>query len=180
MSNLFDKNMRRMQCVSPVSMQKTVAKNNIIIIGVGNILRRDDGIGSIIIEELENLKLENVDLLDGGTDGLALLDYLSNYSQAIIIDAVSMGTLPGTVKVFTPQEVSINIQSDALSTHGLGLAEVMKLMEPLEIKTNLTIIGIEPKDISFGEGLSVEIQAKIPEILAGVRHAIRQFFLNLT
>jgi hydrogenase maturation protease len=146
-------------------MQQKPAKNNTIIIGVGNVLRRDDGIGPTIIKELAKLNLTNVDLQDGGTDGLALLDYLPNYSQAIIIDAVNMGMLPTTVKIFTPEKVRINIKSDALSTHGFGLAEVIKLMEQLDIKIKLIIIGIEPKDISFGENLSAEIQEKIPEIL---------------
>lgn len=159
-------------------MQKIPPKNTTIIIGVGNTLRRDDGIGPIIIKELEKLNLTNVDLLDGGTDGLTLLDYLPNYSQAIIIDAVNMGLPPATVKVFTPEEVRVNIKSDALSTHGFGLAEVITLKEQLDIKTKLIIVGIEPVDISFGENLSAEIQAKIPEIRGHILTLTNPFFVS--
>lgn len=139
---------------------------DILIIGVGNPYRHDDGIGHEIIKILQNQPHPNVDLLDGGTDGLALIDEIAKYHRAIIIDAVNMSTSPGTVRVFTPDEAKIHIKSDTLSTHGFGLAEVIKLLQSLNISTKLTIIGIEPLDISFGEGLSSIVESKIPEIMA--------------
>lgn len=139
--------------------------NKTLILGVGNILRKDDGIGPKVIEVLRQRPLANVDLMDGGIDGLALLDKITEYKKVILIDAVNMNTAVGTVKVFTPSDALINISSDALSTHGLGLAELIKLMQELEIKTQLQIIGVQPQDISFGEELTPEIASKIPEIV---------------
>ncbi|CAL7962498.1 hydrogenase maturation protease [Gammaproteobacteria bacterium] len=137
----------------------------ILVIGVGNPFRHDDGIGPAIIKILQAEDNQDFVLIDGGTDGLALLDQLTGYEEAIIVDAVQMMANPGIVKSFTPAEAKINIKSDVLSTHGLGLAEMLKLVEELNIKTKIRIIGIQPKDISFGEGLSDKIKNQIPEIL---------------
>jgi hydrogenase maturation protease len=72
---------------------------------------------------------------------------------------------PGVIKLFTPAEAKIKIKSDVLSTHGFGIAEMLKLAKKLSIKTEIKIIGIQPKDINFGEGMSEEIKNKIPQIL---------------
>lgn len=137
----------------------------ILVLGVGNIIRKDDGIGPKVIEELKKQGRLNVDLVDGGTDGLALLDLIADYDKAIIIDAIDMRLAPGTIKQFSPADAKINITHDALSTHGFGLAEVIKFMEELNITTELTIIGVQPEDITFGEGLTEKIQPALGEIL---------------
>ncbi len=147
-----------------------------LVLGVGNPFRRDDGIGPAVISHLQSDKaLEGVDLLDGGTDGLSLLEYIKEYENALIVDAVEMGMVPGEVRIFSPEEAKLTIRTDALSTHGFGLAEVIGLMETLEITTNLCIIGIQAKDISFGEGLSPEISSKIEEILELVKKNLRKY-----
>ena len=94
-------------------------KPKILIIGVGNPFRSDDGIGPAIIKILQAENNPDFVLVDGGTDGLALLDQLAEYEKSIIIDAVQMLEAPGVVKSFTPAEAKIKIKSDVLSTHGL-------------------------------------------------------------
>lgn len=136
-----------------------------LIVGFGNTLRRDDGIGPAVIAHLRNIETNsNITMLDGGTDGFALIDYAKEYEKVIIIDAVNMDLPPGEIRVFTPEEAIINIKTDSLSTHGFGLAEVLKLLDGLELKHDLKIIGIQPEDISFGEGLSLEVMDKVSEI----------------
>lgn len=142
----------------------------IIVVGVGNPLRHDDGIGPEIIRHLScNSSMccakNKVDFFDAGTDALILIDAIERYNHAVIIDAVEMNAIPGTVKLFSPHEAKIKIKNDVLSTHGFGLAEVLKLFELLEISTKIKIIGIQPKDISQGLGLTEIIREKIPEIL---------------
>ncbi|SRR3989339_986915 len=135
-----------------------------LILGVGSILRHDDGIGSFIIEKLKQHPQSDVDYLNGGTDGLALLDIIKTYDQVILIDAVNMDEEPGTIKIFKPSEVNL-IQRDSLSTHTFGIAMLILLMKELAIQTELTIIGIQPQDISFGEGLTEIIQSKIKKLM---------------
>ena len=145
-------------------------KKEILILGVGNPLRRDDGIGPKVIQLLEEnrttYKLSaGTDLLDGGTDGLGLIEYLKEYKKVIIIDAVDMKLAPGTIKIFTPREAVLNIKSDALSTHGFGIAELIKLAKGLEINQELVIVGVQPEEVGYGEGLSKIIESKLNKIV---------------
>ena len=148
-------------------------KNSCLIIGVGNILRRDDGIGPAVIERLRAEPISSVDLRDGATDGLTVIEYLKPYQRAVIIDAVDMQAEPGTIRMFTPEEAIINIKAEALSTHGFGLAEVLKLMQSLEIKTELKIIGVQPESIEFGEGLTEKVKVRVEEIAELVKEEIK-------
>lgn len=147
-----------------------------LILGVGNIYRGDDGIGPRVIEKLKSQLLSdtpvsdtNWDIIDGGIDGLALLDIIQQYSKAIIIDAVNMNEPPGTIKIFTPGEAKILIHSDALSTHGFGLAEVLALSQQLDIKTKIQIIGIQPQNIEWSETLTPKIASKIDDVIEWIR-----------
>lgn len=174
-------------------------KNAILIAGVGNPYRCDDGIGVVVVQQLQLQQLQlqqtsseqkswqkqeqkpssftlnhtllhnllTVDLLDAGTDGLALLDIMPQYKLVIIVDAVNMRATPGTVKIFTPQDAKINITHDALSTHGFGLAEMLQLAEQLGITATVSIkiIGIEPQEVTFGTNLSSAVQRTIPQII---------------
>jgi hydrogenase maturation protease len=148
-------------------------KKKILISSVGNLYRRDDGVGVVVLRILASgNKDSNITFFDAGTDGLSLLDQLSSYEKAVIIDAVSMNEPPGVVKLFSPEEAKLKVTKDALSTHGFGLAEVLKLAEELNVQTKIKIIGIEPKDIGFGEGLSDVVKGQIPVILDLVRKDI--------
>jgi len=139
--------------------------DKILIVGIGNPYRRDDGIGIEIIKILQKENNPGLVFFDVGTDGLSLFDQLALYKRVIIIDAVFMGERPGVARLFTPAEARLKIKSDALSTHGFGLAEVLKLSEEFAVKTEIKIIGIQPEDISFGEGLSKVVECQIPKIL---------------
>lgn len=140
-------------------------KKNVLVLGVGNLLRRDDGFGPVVIEQLQKNPASGVDYLDGGVDGLALLDIMQPYQNVILIDAVEMNEKPGTVRLFTPQDAVIKIKRDTLSTHGFGLAEVLKLMEQLGMDTPIQIIGVQPQDLSFGEGLSDSVNDRMNEVI---------------
>ncbi|MGD9152340.1 MAG: hydrogenase maturation protease [Gammaproteobacteria bacterium] len=139
--------------------------NDFLILGVGNIWRRDDGVGIEAIKLLRQESMTNVDLINGGIDGLSLIDVIKRYQRAIIIDAVDMQLTPGTVKLFDIKEAKIKIKHDALSTHGFGLAEVLGLLEKLGCKTKIKIIGVQPQDISFGEGMTELVKASLLKVV---------------
>lgn len=146
------------------------SKKDTLILGVGNPLRRDDGIGPAVIQLLAENRdgyqiPSDIELVDGGTDGLGLIEYLKDYKKVVIVDAVEMKLSPGTIKEFTPEEAVININSDALSTHGFGIAELIKLAKELDINPELVIVGVQPEDVSYGENLSTVVESKIYELL---------------
>jgi hydrogenase maturation protein HypF len=151
----------------PISKSSRVSSKQLLIIGLGNPWRKDDGIGPALIARLqENPELNiHADCVDGGTDGLGLVSIIEPYERALIVDAVRMGLAPGTIKVFTPDDVILNVHSDSLSTHGFGLAQVIELLRKMGNTTALTIVGIEPESVGFGEGLSPVVEKSLPEVI---------------
>ncbi len=144
-------------------------RGNTLILGAGNPLRRDDGIGPAVIRSLAAEKERgnippSINLLDGGTDGLGLIEYFKEYKRVILIDAVEMGMPPGSIKVFTPDEILFHTGADSLSTHGFGLPELVTLARNLEILPDLTIVGIQPESIDFSIGLSPPVSAALEEL----------------
>jgi hydrogenase maturation protease len=153
--------------------------NKLLILGVGNSMRQDDGIGPKIVNLIQEKQLSAVDVINGGIDGLSLLDVIVYYERAIIIDAIDMQADPGTIKVFAPEQAKIIIKSDALSTHGFGLAEVIKLAEELGIEAKLTIVGVQPQTVGFGEWISSVVANKIPELVDIVLRLYQDYLKEL-
>jgi hydrogenase maturation protease len=141
------------------------SKVRLAVIGVGNLLLKDEGIGVHITRALQQIDIPHgIKIIDGGTSP-DLPYYLKDVDKLIIIDAVKAGDKPGTVYRFHPHDV--NIESErVISVHELSLEQSLKIMslmgsEPKEV----VIIGIEPKEIDWGIELSAELQQKIPEIV---------------
>lgn len=139
-----------------------------VIVGVGNLLLKDEGIGVHVVRALQELNLpHDIQVIDGGTSP-DLPYYLKDVDKLIIIDAVKAGGKPGVIYRLHPHD--LNIESKGIiSAHELGLGQSLKIMslmgsEPKEI----VIIGIEPKEIDWGTEVSAELQQKIPEIVNAV------------
>lgn len=150
----------------------------ILIIGVGNLLLKDEGVGVHVAQELQKRTLPaGVEVYDGGVGGIGLLDYFREASKLLLIDAAEMSLKPGTVVRFTPQNVKDLRSGVKFSTHDVGLAEVLKLAQALGLCPEVVIIGIQPKVISWGEELSPEIQASIPQVVEMVMKEISSNFM---
>ena len=135
----------------------------ILILGIGNILLRDEGVGVRVIEALQKQKFpDTIDLVDGGTSGADLIDILADRRKVIIVDAVDAGKAPGTVIRFEEDDLE-NIPNSALSLHELGIAETLKMTSKLNCKPKeVVFFGIQPKDISPGLELSDEMGEIVP------------------
>lgn len=137
----------------------------IVVVGVGNLLLKDEGIGIHAVQALQQLELPpDVKLIDGGTSP-DLIAYTRAGDKLIIVDAAKAGGEPGTIYRFKPEDLAAERASLA-SAHELGVVENLKLIsltgnEPGEI----IIIGIEPREVEFGTELSPELQQKLPEIV---------------
>jgi len=147
-------------------------KKDVKIIGFGNKYRSDDGIGIRIVEELEKLDyFKNIEIIDGGTSGTDLIFLIKGCSKIIIIDAIDAGQNVGDVVNIQISDVEEFIKRDykSLSLHDLNLADILKLIKALKINADISIIGVKPKKIDFGDRLSPEIEEKIPEIISLVK-----------
>jgi hydrogenase maturation protease len=141
------------------------------IIGVGNPLLGDDGLGIVAAERLAALEWPaGVEVLDGGTGGLTLLDLFAGARALILLDAVAMGAAPGTLRRFTAAELQrLPEEAPSLSLHGGGLAEVLALARELGELPPLVLYGVEPERVEFGMGLSPPVAAALDRLLAAVR-----------
>lgn len=135
------------------------------VLGIGNILLRDDGIGVHVIHELqkENLKAP-VDFIDGGTCILDLLDVFVKNDRVIIVDSLKGGYLPGTIYKVTPEELGNYIKSNS-SLHDVQVLDIIRQVNLMGNFPHVVIIGIEPKEIFFDMELSETLKEQVPKIV---------------
>lgn len=140
------------------------------VIAIGNDLYGDDGVGNAVLNVLEQIpEMKDIELIDGATDALGLIDHFSGTDHVIIVDAAQMGENPGTVKVFDKEEVKLKIKMDNLSVHGISLAETFEIAQAVDsLPKKITIIGIEPKNIGISQELSDVVIQSIPEIVSNI------------
>ena len=149
-------------------------QNQILVLGVGNILLRDDGIGVRIVEKLqqEYTFSPNVRLLDGGTLGLKLLEPITGADVLIVVDAIISGQPQGTIERL-PLAVLRKRISIKNSLHQLDLLETLAHAEFLESLPQTTIIGIEPEDTcSLSLELTDTVRARREDIVSAVLQEI--------
>ncbi|MEW5784849.1 MAG: hydrogenase maturation protease [Bacillota bacterium] len=126
----------------------------LLVLGIGNILCGDDGIGPILAERLLPLYRENkqVDILNGGTIGLGLLYLFENYDHVLFLDAVDVGAQPGTVFKYTLEDLETIRSEKMLSSHQ---------SDPFKLALYAETIGCLPKNVAV---LGIQIGAVRPEI----------------
>jgi hydrogenase maturation protease len=133
-----------------------------LVIGIGNPLRRDDGVGLKILERLKGMELpEKVRLLDGGTAGIDLVPYLEGVDRLIIVDAVAASGKPGEIRVLQEKDVPAGY---CLSGHYGGLRDIIGMAAALWQKPETTVVGIVPADCeSYEIGLSEAVSEAVGE-----------------
>lgn len=145
----------------------------ILIVGTGNLLLMDEGIGIHLINELERYELpQNVEIYDGGTGGFKLIDLLYGADKVIFIDAVETGKATGTVTTFKSEDVRSMYPEKKYSLHDTDLLEVIKMIELLDNPPEIEIIGVQPGTINYGISLSEELNNLIPDIIKTVLNRI--------
>ncbi|MDS4029114.1 MAG: HyaD/HybD family hydrogenase maturation endopeptidase [Candidatus Contendobacter sp.] len=135
----------------------------IVVLGLGNILLRDEGVGVRVVEALvERYTLPaEVEVVDGGTAGMDLLNVLAGCDHLLICDAARTGAPPASLVRLAAAEVP-TLFLTRFSPHQLGLAEVLAtLVLTNEAPGSITLLGIVPVDLELGIELSPEVAAVI-------------------
>jgi len=150
-------------------------KPGVMVLGIGNLLCRDDGIGVRIAGEMQGSgKYSDVRIIDGDTnpDLMSLLD--DDVDKLIIVDSLRGGGHPGDIYRLDLREENIE-DGTPTSLHGMGVLDSLKLMSRLgKQPPQVTVIGIEPADISHGLQLSPVIDAMVPAIIKAVESEIER------
>ena len=146
-----------------------MAKNKkVVIIGIGNLILQDGGVGVHAVRELEKRDLPaHVEVIDGGTYLMDLLSVMQEAERIIVIDALRGGGEPGTLYRVTPADLMAETER-TLSLHQVGLLEVLGMVRQLGGNPQVVIIGVEPKEISWGMELTPEVGAKLPRVIDAV------------
>ncbi len=141
----------------------------IVIVGLGNILLSDEGVGVRIIEELRKLNLpENVKIYEGGVLGLFILNFFKDADKAIVVDAVRAGGKPGDIYCFSIEEVlnSDDHSKRIISLHDLDFVYALKMCKGiLDLPEDIIVVGIEPEKIEEGLELSASVKKAIPKAI---------------
>ncbi len=141
-------------------------KQKILIIGVGNLYRRDDAVGLIIARRLKEKNLKNLTVLEASGEGTALMEAWQGAELVILIDAVHSGAEPGTIYRLEAHAQPIPTKFFHYSTHAFSVAEAIELARTLgQLPPKLIVYGIEGKDFEAGEGLSPEVEKAAQAVL---------------
>ncbi len=140
-----------------------------LILGVGNLLLSDEGVGVHVVRSLEHEKLPpDVDLLDGGTGGFHLLSWLQDYKRIIMVDASLDHRPPGTVRLLQPRYASDF--PPLMSAHEIGLRDMLEAMQLTGDFPEVKLIVISVENIAdVGMELSPPVKASIPEVIEMIR-----------
>ncbi len=146
--------------------------HEVAIIGIGNLLQKDDGIGVHVINQMQAEALPtHVRLVDGGTAIFNMLSYFRDYKKIIIIDAVEGGMEPGTIYKIKPEKISSSSMKNS-SLHSVGILELIKLVNQMGQFPEVLICGIEPQEIKLGLEMTELIQSKIPEVIKLIKQEL--------
>lgn len=152
-------------------------KKKIGIIGLGNPLQRDDGIGVLLLHYLyEHRKslTKDIDFIDGGTSAMNLLHLLGKFNTVFVIDAVDFKGEPGETKTFSLEEVKNQKLQFFLSTHEPDFLTLTAFLKKIgNLPEQVVFFGVQPKEVSYGKGLSVEITRVLPLIKRQVLKEIK-------
>lgn len=139
----------------------------VLVLGAGNILLSDEGVGVRVVEALQQRYQmpEQVELLDGGTCGMDLLDVIAGRDHLILVDAVNTGSPPGTVVRYADREFPAVFRTRT-SPHQLGLADVLGLLTLLDsAPKRVTVIGVQPHSLDIGIELTPVVAARLDELV---------------
>ncbi len=142
-----------------------------VVLGLGNPIMSDEGIGVVLVGRLQDRADEypDVEFVDAGTGGFAVLHQMEAADRAIFIDCAQMGTAPGTMKRFLCDEVNSVKQLAHFSLHEGDLLTLIEKAKQLEqCPPEIVIFGIEPKTIDFGLELTSELKNRLDEYAAEI------------
>ena len=151
----------------------------ILLIGIGNEYRCDDGIGLHVIRAIKEQKIPDTISVESSGDGAELIEMFSTVRMAILIDAVSSGGIPGTIYQFDAHKKPLPAQLSFQSTHAFGVGEAIELARVLEqLPPILIVYAIEGENFSAGIGLTSKVERatrKVVEyVCSEVQNALKQ------
>ena len=147
----------------------------VLVMGIGNVLVGDEGIGIHAVKYLEQKGMpSNTELLDGGTGGFHLLSLLLDYPRMVLIDATLDGNPPGTINVVRPKFAGDFPRT--LSSHDIGLKD---LVESAAVLGELPEIHLITVSISDGQPVQMELSEKLEKLLPDIYNKVLEILKSM-
>jgi hydrogenase maturation protease len=143
----------------------------ILVLGVGNSLRRDDAVGLVVVEQLMKQQLTRVDYRTVEGDLLVIPEIIARYDLVVIVDALAPEGNPGRIELFEVTEGMVRLPY-GLSLHDLDLIWQLQYIIKNGFTGRIVIVGIQATDLGLGEGLSLQLQANLPRFTATISEMI--------
>jgi hydrogenase maturation protease len=137
------------------------------VVGIGSRAGRDDGVGLALVERLErNGRFPELSFLLWENADAATVAYnlLELETPVLLVDCADMGLAPGECRMFDQRNVSLNLRTDSISTHGLGLAEALTLARSLGFEQDAHVFGVQPFDLNPGLSLSSRMEERFDDL----------------
>jgi hydrogenase maturation protease len=141
-----------------------------LVIGLGNPLRGDDGVGVRVAQALASQALPpDVEVVDGGTQGLGIVNLMEGWQRVILVDAADVDSPPGQFVRFTLDEVRLLGDEQQLSVHAAGLRDALLLAQALNmLPPEVVIFGVQPANLEWNSTLSPEVETVLPSLMTAV------------
>jgi hydrogenase maturation protease len=148
------------------------------VIGLGNSLRGDDGIGPEVIRILQrDHATEFKEVIDAGSDAWTVLLTLMENHPVLVIDCARMGLDPGSIRRWSAGDERFDLAAHGLSLHGFNLADVWQMARAMGVRHAPVIIGVQPETLEFNSGLSVPVRDSLPAVVHMVREEAKKYEL---
>ena len=154
----------------------------VTILGVGNVILRDEGFGVRVAEYLDAHYdfPENVQIVDGGTIGIELTQFVTGTKKLLVIDSINGHAAPGTRFAIRDDDVLAHFQ-DKISAHEVGIQDVLALLEVTGHKIpTVTVLGAQPYNLEAGVELSEEMRKLVPEVAEEALNELRKWGIKAT
>jgi hydrogenase maturation protease len=138
------------------------------VLGLGNILMSDEGVGVRLVEAVRDARSwpADVEFIDGGVGGLGLMTAIEEANRLVVFDAAEMHLAPGESRVVTPGQLAAPDASARLSLHDVSFTETLRLCESFSrLPAVVRILAIQPKTVAFGRELSPDLRAAMPRLI---------------
>lgn len=153
---------------------------SLLVLGLGNVLQADDGVGIHVIRALEGMALPgDVVLRDGGTIGLSLLTEIEDCAALIVVDAMELGRAPGTVALFEDDAIEEQLSGRKRSAHEVALADLLAAARLVGASpSRRALIGIQPGRIGWGMEAEGAVAEAIPQACALVTDLVERWCVH--
>ena len=143
-------------------------QRRVIVLGIGNVLLSDEGVGVHVIRALapRYAEADNVEVIDGGTSGMDLLPLIEGAKHLIVIDAIRFGLPPASIVRLQGEQVPAYFRT-RVSPHQFGLSDLLAALAFLGASpTHVVLIGVQPVALSVGLKLSFDVQERLEEVVS--------------